>query len=119
LRALEPHQRSVHDSLFRLTHELVRNLVDAETAVGDIVHDYHEDCLWLLENQEDSYKKRLEEFTHNAMSKQKGLAKRFRSMAKHLEKDMKYVELSDDDRKKQNDTDDALNALDGLLQEFA
>ena len=48
--ALESHQESLFNSLVEISHQLIRNLVDKETAIKDILSDYRGDGLNLIEH---------------------------------------------------------------------
>lgn len=121
IRALQPHQRSFHDGMFRVVHELVSHLIDAETAVKDVVHDYSSDCAILLEQMEKSQRRKVEDYIQSAMTTKGVLAKGFKAIAKRIEKDMAEVAASSVESEEYigQDTDNALTKLDNLLQRFA
>ncbi|KAL1635166.1 hypothetical protein SLS56_001918 [Neofusicoccum ribis] len=58
--SLKPHQRDMFDVLTRISRHFIRHLVDAETAIEDIVSDYDRDTTHLIEQMEVSHRKEYE-----------------------------------------------------------
>lgn len=121
IRALQPHQRSFHDGMFRVVHELVSHLIDAETAVKDVVHDYSSDCAILLEQMEESKRRKVEDYIQSAMTANGVLAKGFKAIAKRIEKDMAEIAArrAESEEYLGQGTNSALTKLDDLLRRFA
>ena len=89
--SLQPHQRSVHDQLIRVSKHVVRHVVDKETAIDDIVEMYSKDGEHLLNTlferhngEFESMLKDVEKKKENMRSEYEGLAKRLmRERAKY------------------------------------
>lgn len=60
--ALAGHQARLFDSLVEISHQLVRNLVDKETAVGDILSDYRRDGFRLIEQLKLDHLRQVKEW---------------------------------------------------------
>lgn len=120
-RSLHPYQRSFFDGLVRLSHDLFGHLMGAEDAVGDIVKDYHKDCLMLIEDMEESHRAKLAGYFEDVLTTQKELGRGFEIMTRHLEADMKIVEESRAKYSKEmvERRDDGIKKLDQMLQGFA
>lgn len=118
--AMQPHQRSVADSIFRVAHDLVRHLIDTETAITDIVKDYQDDCLMLIKEMEKSHTQKLGQYLQSAQGAGKELAEGFRRTAACLEKDLATVRTSAEEnkKKKQNGTADSIKQLRDLMGGF-
>ncbi|KAF2993311.1 hypothetical protein E8E13_000621 [Curvularia kusanoi] len=82
--ALQPHQRNLHDQLLRTSKQVVRHIVDNETAVTDVADAFAEDGERLvdmaLERQCEQSAKAFQELA----GKKQELLKEFTAASEHL-----------------------------------
>ncbi|KAK5162388.1 hypothetical protein LTR16_012272, partial [Cryomyces antarcticus] len=72
--SLNPQQRNIIDVLARISHRLVRHLIDEETAVADIATDYERDGTQLIENMQRAHRQEYDAWTAEFESRKKSLA---------------------------------------------
>ncbi|KAK5148995.1 hypothetical protein LTR04_000214 [Oleoguttula sp. CCFEE 6159] len=75
--SLNPQQRNIIDVLARISHRLVRHLIDEETAVADIATDYERDGTQLIENMQRAHRQEYDAWTAEFESRKKSLAGEF------------------------------------------
>ncbi|GAB7343966.1 hypothetical protein MBLNU457_1906t1 [Dothideomycetes sp. NU457] len=73
--ALAAHQVNLFDSLIEISHQLVRNLVDKESAVGDILSDYRRDGFHLLEQLKLEHRRNIKVWHNSVMQAHSQLRK--------------------------------------------
>ncbi|KAL9033021.1 MAG: hypothetical protein Q9214_007708 [Letrouitia sp. 1 TL-2023] len=96
--ALQPHHGDRLDILYEISHQLTRNLVDAETAVTDLVSDYRRRATRLVEQYELARKEETErlkeEITSKAETVRRNLTEWHAQVAKNLEQNPMMDELT-------------------------
>lgn len=119
MHGLGVHRRPLYQSIVRIGHELVRHLVDTETAIKDSIDDYYKDGELLLKQMEKSHKERLVYFVEDAKIAERHLHGDLRVTARRLAKDVKVVEVIHKQCMCQKGRqDDALEELDALLARY-
>ncbi|KAL9610341.1 MAG: hypothetical protein Q9167_004939 [Letrouitia subvulpina] len=88
--ALQPHHGDTLDILYEISHKLTQNLVDAETAVTDLVSDYKRRATRLVEQYERARKEEVEVLKEEMTSKveivRRNLIEWHAEVAKNLER---------------------------------
>ncbi|KAK4999041.1 hypothetical protein LTR66_001849 [Elasticomyces elasticus] len=73
--SLAPHQADLLNALITVSHQLVRHVVDAETAINDLVQDYHRNGLGTVECMETQHEKECHEYLQNLRVRKAKLAR--------------------------------------------
>ncbi|KAF2112473.1 hypothetical protein BDV96DRAFT_163180 [Lophiotrema nucula] len=84
--ALEPHQRSIHDELIRISKRVTRHVVGNETVISDIVETYDQDGKHLLERVVERNTSEFEGLFQEAGEKKKKMKYALSKMANNLKK---------------------------------
>ncbi len=89
--SLQPHQRSIHDLLVRVSKRVMRHIVDNETAIMDIADIYAEDGVHLLDVFLEQNSSGMNHFFQDMEIKTKRLRKELVSAAREVAKERNLV----------------------------
>ncbi|KAF2141756.1 uncharacterized protein K452DRAFT_287715 [Aplosporella prunicola CBS 121167] len=90
--SLPPHQQDMVTILTRLSRHLVRNLIDKETAIHDIVAEYERVATAIVDNMEQKHKREYTEkraLVHEASAK---VGRRFGEIEQRMGRELKEAE---------------------------
>jgi hypothetical protein len=82
--SLQPHQRSVHDQLIRVSKHVVRQVVDKETAIDDIAEMYAKDGEHLLNTLVERHSGEFESMLKDVEKKKDDMRSEYEGLAKRL-----------------------------------
>jgi hypothetical protein len=82
--SLQPHQRSVHDQLIRISKHVVRHVVDKETAIDDIAEMYAKDGEHLLNTLVERHSGEFESMLNDVEKKKDNMRSEYEGLAKRL-----------------------------------
>ena len=92
--SLAPHQGDLLEALITVSHHLVRHLVDKETAIADILTDYRNDGLRLIDAMEIEQKAALGDYNETVRKSLQQLCAGLDKTERVLHKQMKEVQRS-------------------------
>ena len=114
--ALQLHQANFFDKLVIVSHRVVRDLVEKETAVRDVVDDYGRQGLALVEQMELDHAKEYQRFAENLQLRKKQLRQEYIECSEKLKELVAAVEAARQDRKKAwANPEDVVERLQALL----
>ena len=112
---LKPHQMIVFDELVNISHRLVSNLVDNETAVTDIVEDYRRRGSNLVEQMHLSHARQYQKYVDTLKERKKRLRKDLTDCSRKLKENVVAVKK---DRKGRAESSSEHIAVEEKLQSF-
>ncbi|KAL8694185.1 MAG: hypothetical protein Q9218_001129 [Villophora microphyllina] len=95
LDALEPHQHNMLEVLCEISHNLMGHLIDAETAVEDVVNDYQRRGNRMVEKLAEDLKKGLEDYAEDAKTRHKTTAESMRMLRSKLTGNLKQKPVAE------------------------
>ncbi|KAF2792729.1 hypothetical protein K505DRAFT_362646 [Melanomma pulvis-pyrius CBS 109.77] len=85
--SLQPHQRSIHDQLIRISKHVVRHIVDKETAIDDIADIYAKDGQHLINALVERHSSEFESKLKDAERKKDNMRDEYSQLAKKMAKE--------------------------------
>jgi hypothetical protein len=92
--SLQPHQRSLHDMLMRVSNRVLRHVVDSETAVTDVAEMYENDGEHVLEDILQRQDRKYDELWDDMGVKKALLKKEMEKSTKALAKERQRISAS-------------------------
>ncbi|KAI4240336.1 MAG: hypothetical protein LQ352_007656 [Teloschistes flavicans] len=93
--ALEPHQHNMLEVLSEISHELVGHLIDAETAVEDVVDDYQRRGNRMIERLAEDVEGELDQYLNDSKVRQNSTTEKMRTLRSKLAKSLKQKPVAE------------------------
>ncbi|KAL8840462.1 MAG: hypothetical protein Q9170_001338 [Blastenia crenularia] len=121
--ALEPHQENMLTVLYEISHALFGHLMDAETAVNDVVKDYQNRGQRMLQKLSEDLQAGFEEYASTADARRDEMMKELESLhakiMKNLQRKPKAEALAAQLEQRQRDINEQMEAALQLCEEGA
>ncbi|KAL9058381.1 MAG: hypothetical protein Q9206_001966 [Seirophora lacunosa] len=86
--ALEPHHQNTLAVLYEISHNLIGHLIDAETAISDVVRDYQRRGEGLVKNFAENLERELEQYSRTAEARRDEVKRKNREWLAKITKNL-------------------------------
>ncbi|KAL8928194.1 MAG: hypothetical protein Q9208_001904 [Pyrenodesmia sp. 3 TL-2023] len=96
LAALEPHQEDMLGVLYELSHNLIGQFVDVETAINDVVKDYQRRGERMVKTLADDLERELQQYILAAVARREDELKRYEELQRKVSKNLQRKPQAED-----------------------